>query len=65
MTKMAVQGFDVLYFFTTSLLLDKKDNDMIMNQFVLKQNGSGNGYENSNVFIIEQENFELINVQNK
>ena len=65
MTKMAVQGFDVLYFFTSSLLLNKKDNDMIMNQFELKQNGSGNGYENSNVFIIEQENFELINVQNK
>ena len=65
MTKMAVQGFDVLYFFASSLLLNKKDNDMIMNQFELKQNGSGNGYENSNVFIIEQENFELINVQNK
>jgi hypothetical protein len=65
MTKMAVQGFDVLYYFTSSLLLNKNVSDLIMNQFVLKQNGAGNGYENSKVYIIEQENFELINVQKK
>ena len=65
MTKMAVQGFDVLYFFTSFLLLNKDVNDGIMNQFELKQNGAGNGYENSKVYIIEQENFEMINVQYK
>ncbi len=63
MTKMAVQGFDVFYYFTSSLLLNKNVSDLIMNQFVLKQNGAGNGFENSKVYIIEQENFELINVQ--
>ena len=63
MTKMAVQGFDVLYYFTASLLLKRDENDVIMNQFELKQNGASNGFENSNVYIIEQENFELINVQ--
>ncbi len=65
MTKMAVQGFDVLYYFTSLLLLSSSLNELIMNQFDLKQNGVGNGYENSNVYIIEQEDFELINVQNK
>lgn len=65
MTKMAVQGFDVLYYFTSLLLLSNSLNELIMNQFDLKQNGVGNGYENSNVYIIEQEDFELINVQNK
>ncbi len=63
MTKMAVQGFDVFYFFTASLLLNRDVDDAIMNQFELKQNGAGNGFENSKVYIIEQENFELINVQ--
>ena len=65
MTKMAVQGFDVLFYFTSSLLLNKKVDDLTMNNFDLKQNGVGNGYENSKVYIIEQENFELINVQKK
>jgi LysM repeat protein len=65
MTKMSVQGFDVLFYFTSNLLLNKKENEMIMNQFEMKQNGIENGFENSKVYIIEQENFELINVQKK
>lgn len=62
MTKMAVQGFDVLYYFCSDFLLDKKNKDVIMNAFEMVQLGNGNGYENTNTFIIEQEEFELINV---
>lgn len=65
MTKMAVQGFDVLYYFCSDLLMSRKTNGSIMNNFNLKQIGVGNGYENSNYFILEQEDFELINVQRK
>ncbi len=63
MTKMAVQGFDVLYYFTSFLLLNNSINELTMNQFKLKQSGVNNGYENSNFYIIQQENFDLINVQ--
>jgi LysM repeat protein len=63
MTKMAVQGFDVLYYFISDLLLSKKSENQIMNSFEMIQLGAGNGYENSHTFIIKQENFELINVE--
>lgn len=62
MTKMAVQGFDVLYYFCSDLLMSRKTNGLIMNNFNLKQIGPENGYENSNYYILEQEDFELINV---
>jgi LysM repeat protein len=62
MTKMAVQGFDVLFYFCSEFLMDKKSKDVVMNAFDMIQLGAGNGYENTNSFIIEQEEFELINV---
>lgn len=65
MTKMAVQGFDVLFYFCSDLLMSRKTNGLIMNNFNLKQIGPGNGYENSNYYILEQEDFELINVLKK
>jgi LysM repeat protein len=62
MSKMAVQGFDVVYFFCSELLMGRKVGKGIMNDFQMVQKGSENGYENSRSFIFEQEEFELINV---
>lgn len=63
MTKMAVQGFDVFFFFCSDLLLKKKNKEGVMNNFSMKQKGVENGFENSNYFILEQEDFEFIQVQ--
>lgn len=60
LTKMAVQGYDVVRFFTSKLLLKSSNFTPIMNQFDLKQLGAGNGYENTQVYIFEQEDFQLI-----
>jgi len=64
MTKMAVQGFDVLFYFCSDLLLNKKPSSMVMNDFELEQKSTENGFENSHYYIIEQIDFELINVDN-
>ena len=39
MTKMAVQGFDVLYYFISDLLLNKKSENQIMNSFEMIDSG--------------------------
>ena len=62
MSKMAVQGFDVVLYFSSKLLLDKEVRSCVMNDFEMVQKGVENGYENTKCFILEQEEFELINV---
>ena len=56
MSKMAVQGFDVVYFFTANMLLGKKNLTVVMNDFEMIQSGTGNGFENTRCFIMRQEN---------
>lgn len=60
MTKMSVQGFDVLLYFGVKYLLDKDPSAGVMSNFNLVQKGAGNGFENKNTFILRQENFEII-----
>ncbi len=60
MTKMSVQGFDVLMYFGMKYLLDKDPSAGVMSNFNLVQKGAGNGFENHNAFILRQENFEII-----
>jgi LysM repeat protein len=62
MSKMAVQGFDVVFFFSSQLLLERKVEKCVMNDFQMIQMGAENGYENGRSFILQQEEFELINV---
>ncbi len=63
LSKTAVQGFDVVYFFGAHYLLHIEEVNCLMNSFNLIQKGEGNGYENTNTFILKQENFQLINCQ--
>lgn len=63
MSKIAVQGFDVTYFFMADLLLNKQNPNVIMNDFEMVQAGSGNGYENMSTFILRQENGEFVLVK--
>lgn len=61
-SKMAVQGYDVLLYFSSNFFLNGKKTNLIMNDFNMKSISLGDGQENSNVFIIEQENFNLLKV---
>jgi hypothetical protein len=63
MTKLAVQGFDVTYFFCSELFLGNTVTEGVMNRFKIEQAGSGNGYENMNTFILRQENGEFVKVK--
>jgi LysM repeat protein len=60
LSKMAAQGFDVTYCFIAEQLMGIEANEGVMNAFNLIQKGTGNGYENGNVFIIRQEDYKLI-----
>ncbi len=63
LTKMAVQGFDVTYHFCSVLLLGMDDEMRVMNQFIMNQQGVGNGFQNTNGFVLEQRDFELIRAE--
>lgn len=63
-TKIAVQGFDVMYNFCMELLLGKKVDQLIMNNFKSTQVGANHGYENQNVEILSYDQYELINISN-
>lgn len=63
MTKMAVQGFDVTYYFCSNLLLGKKNNNMVMNEYEMKQRTTDSGYENVNSFILRQSDYEIVNLE--
>ena len=62
MSKMAVQGFDVSYFFISKYLLGKELSEGLMTNFEMFQKGNGNGFENGNVYILKQQDFEIIKI---
>lgn len=62
-SKMAVQGYDVVNYFCASFFLDIEDHTSLMNDFQMVQVGKGHGNENFKSFIISQEEFELLNVE--
>ena len=63
LTKMAVQGYDVVLYYAAELLLGMDYPYLIMNDFQLRQVATEDGFENSKCFIIEQEDYELINIE--
>ncbi len=62
MSKMAVQGFDVAFFFMSKYLLGKEMSEGLMTNFEMFQKGNGNGFENGNVYILKQQDFEIIKI---
>ena len=59
LTKMATQGFDVLYYFVSRMCLDAAEPTSIMNEFELQQLRENDGFENKRVFILKQESYQL------
>lgn len=62
LSKMAVQGYDVLMFFCLKYLMEKNPERGVMSNFKMVQKGVGNGYENNNYFILQQQDFEIVKI---
>lgn len=62
MSKMSVQGFDVILFFASKYLLKAENSVGVMSDFNLVQKGAGNGFENNNAFILKQQDFEIVKI---
>lgn len=62
LSKMAVQGYDVMMFFCLKYLMNKNPDRGVMSNFNMVQKGAGNGYENNNCYILQQQDFEIIKI---
>lgn len=62
MNKAGAHGFDVVYYFTKTLLMKEEVSNEVINAFDLKAVESGGGYENQSCFILKHEDYELIRV---
>jgi LysM repeat protein len=63
LTKMAVQGYDAVLYYSAHLLLGMDYPHLIMNDFQLEQVDLKDGFENRKSFIIEQEDYKLLNIE--
>jgi ABC-type branched-subunit amino acid transport system substrate-binding protein len=64
LSRMAVQGYDVMMHFCSEFFLEK-DAFQMMNDIQMTQISDSDGWENSKVFVVEQEEYELVNTANK
>ena len=62
MNKAGAHGFDVVYYFTKTLLMKEDVSSEVINAFDLKAAVPGGGYENQSCFILKHEDYELIRV---
>ena len=60
MSRLAMQAYDVVLYYCSYFFLDLKQQELLMNDFKMKQVSSNDGYENSKIFLIKQEDFELV-----
>lgn len=63
MGKFAVQGYDILLEMGSHFFLEDAPVNLLANDFDLQQISAYDGYENNHVFIIEQEDYELVNTE--
>lgn len=63
MSKISVQGYDVMLHGCASFFLPDQKAPLLMNSFSMKQITSSDGYENDHIYIVEQDEFELINAE--
>lgn len=60
MNKFGAQGFDVLYYFMKTLLLEETVKEQVINAFELEKVAAGSGYENKQCFVVKHVDYELI-----
>jgi len=60
MNKFGAQGFDVMYYFMKTLLLEEAVNEQVINAFNLEKVAPGSGFENKQCFILKHVEYELV-----
>lgn len=65
LSRMAAHGYDVITYFSTEFFLPdlKKKPTLVMNGFDMKQVAPTDGYRNTHVFVIQQEDYELFDTE--
>ncbi len=61
-SKVAVQAYDVTTHFCSAFFMENDRPFLLMNDIRMNQISETDGYENTRVFIVEQEAFELIEI---
>ena len=62
LTRVAAHAYDVTLFFCAGFFVEDATPNLMINDFKMKQISEKDGYENSNVFVVEQEEFTLLKV---
>ena len=60
LSRMAAQGYDILLHTGMHFLLEKEPKRLLMNRIEFISTGEGNGFVNKEVYMLEQENYEII-----
>ena len=60
MNKFGAQGFDVMYYFMKTLLLEETVKEQVINAFNLEKVAQGSGFENKQCFIVKHVDYELV-----
>ncbi len=63
LSKMVAQGYDIMLYTGLNLLLEEQTIHLLMNKFDFEQSGESGAYINKDYFVLEQEEFELIDQQ--
>lgn len=62
LTKYGAHGFDVMFYFSRTLLMEKTAGEGVINAFDLEPVSAGNGYENNQAYILKNVDYELVRV---
>ncbi|MCH2228862.1 MAG: LysM peptidoglycan-binding domain-containing protein [Crocinitomicaceae bacterium] len=62
MSKFSMQAYDVVTYFCNYFFLGNESSNLLMNDFQMSQVSEADGYENIKIFMVEQEEYELLKV---
>jgi len=62
LTKFGAHGFDVMYYFSATLLMNQTSKEGVINAIEMEQIGAGNGFENNQAYILKHVEYELVRV---
>lgn len=65
LSRMAAHGYDVVSYFCSDFFLTSKKPALVMNGFTMEQVSPTSGYRNNQIFVIQQEDFELFDINLK
>ncbi len=62
LTKFGAHGFDIMFYFANTLLMEQASKEGVINAIEMEQVGLGNGYENNQAYILKHVEYELVRV---